>query len=40
MKIGVEEILKNAMAFIMKRCLKGKSKKRTYPLTLLEKLVA
>ena len=37
---SIEEILKNAMAFIMKRCLKGKSQKRTYPLTLLEKLAA
>jgi hypothetical protein len=37
---SIEEILTNAMAFIMKRCLKGKSQKRTYPLTLLEKLAA
>lgn len=36
----IAQLLKNAIAFIMKRCLKGKSKKRTYPLTLLEKLPA
>jgi hypothetical protein len=36
----IVQLLKNAITFIMKRCLKGKSKKRTYPLTLLEKLPA
>lgn len=34
----IAPLLKNAMAFIMKRCLKGQSKKRTYPLTVLKKL--
>jgi hypothetical protein len=36
----IAPLLKNAMAFIMKRCLKGQSKKRIYPLTVLEKLAA
>jgi hypothetical protein len=33
-------ILQRASAFIAKRCLKGPSRKRTYPLALLEKMVS
>jgi len=36
----IPKLLKNALEFIMKRCLKANSKNRTYPLTLLEKLTA
>ncbi|MGH7456370.1 MAG: IS4 family transposase [bacterium] len=35
---SVSKLLTNAVTFIMKQCLKGKSNKRTYPLALLAKI--
>lgn len=36
----LSQLLTSAMKFVAKRCLKGKSKKRVYPLPLLEALFA
>jgi hypothetical protein len=35
---SVAKVLQNAMTFIMKQCLKGKSNKRTYPLAMLAQI--
>jgi hypothetical protein len=37
---SVANLLTNALAFIMKHCLKGKSNKRTYPLVVLAEIQA